>query len=638
MMEIDYNEVGLQVGLEIHQQLDTSSKLFCKCPTKLFEGSDEGVSKVERYLRIARSETGEVDPAALYEYMKGRRIIYLAPKGHVCAVELDEEPPHELNREALSIALGISLGFKSKIVDEVYVMRKIVVDGSNTTGFQRTAIIALGGELLDEEGVVRIQTICLEEDAARKVRDLDGSVIYNLDRLGIPLIEISTAPDIRTPEQALRVASRIGLMLRLTGKVKRGLGTIRQDINVSIKGGAKIEIKGIQNLELIDRVVRYEVLRQLNLLKIRDEALARGVKEEELDKVSDVTNVFKNSKSRLISTNLKAGNKVYACVLKGFKGLLKFEVQPGRRFGTELADYAREWGGVAGIIHTDELPGYGISADEVKELYNFLGADDERDAIVLIVGPEDKCIRAMKAVVGRVKEALRGVPRETRVANDDGTTRYMRPQPGAARMYPETDIPPVRIDESLIKEALKYVPRDPTAVYEELISKYSLSPELGRQLLRSPYIIYFYDLVREFSSEEVTPQYIASLLTVQIKGLKAEGVPVENITSDVIREVLTALRNGNLSKDGVVEVLREYALDPKKSIDELVRKYAKKDVVEVARSIAYILEANRDELLRKRDKAFNIAMGLVMKELRGKVDGKVVAELVRKKLNELGIT
>ncbi|MEM4855272.1 MAG: Glu-tRNA(Gln) amidotransferase subunit GatE, partial [Sulfolobales archaeon] len=390
--------------------------------------------------------------------------------------------------------------------------------------------------------------------------------------------------------------------------------------------------------ELIDRVVRYEVLRQLNLLKIRDEALARGVKEEELDKVSDVTNVFKNSKSRLISTNLKAGNKVYACVLKGFKGLLKFEVQPGRRFGTELADYAREWGGVAGIIHTDELPGYGISADEVKELYNFLGADDERDAIVLIVGPEDKCIRAMKAVVGRVKEALRGVPRETRVANDDGTTRYMRPQPGAARMYPETDIPPVRIDESLIKEALKYVPRDPTAVYEELISKYSLSPELGKQLLRSPYIIYFYDLVREFSSEEVTPQYIASLLTVQIKGLKAEGVPVENITSDVIREVLTALRDGNLSKDGVVEVLREYALDPKKSIDELVRKYAKKDVVEVARSIAYILEANRDELLRKRDKAFNIAMGLVMKELRGKVDGKVVAELVRKKLNELGIT
>ncbi|MEM2757398.1 MAG: Glu-tRNA(Gln) amidotransferase subunit GatE, partial [Sulfolobales archaeon] len=270
-MEINYDEVGLQVGLEVHQQLDTSSKLFCRCPTKLFEGSDEDIAKIERYLRIARSETGEVDPAALYEYMKGKKMVYLIPKGHVCAVELDEEPPHELNREALSIAVGISIGFKSKIVDEVHVMRKIVVDGSNTTGFQRTAIIALGGEMPDDEGVVRIQTICLEEDAARKVKEIDGSIIYNLDRLGIPLIEISTAPDIRTPEQTLRVASRIGLMLRLTGKAKRGLGTIRQDINVSIRGGSKIEIKGIQNLEIIDKVVEYEVMRQLSLLRIRDE-------------------------------------------------------------------------------------------------------------------------------------------------------------------------------------------------------------------------------------------------------------------------------------------------------------------------------------------------------------------------------
>ncbi len=634
-MEINYSEVGLQVGLEIHQQLDTSSKLFCRCPTKLFEGSEEDVAKVERYLRIARSETGEVDPAALYEYMKRRKIIYLVPKGHVCNVELDEEPPQELNKEALSIALGISMGFKSKIVDEVYVMRKIVVDGSNTTGFQRTAIIALGGELLDEEGAIRIQTICLEEDAARKVRDLSSSVVYNLDRLGIPLIEISTAPDMRSPEQVLRVASRIGLMLRLTGRVRRGLGTIRQDINVSIKGGAKIEIKGIQNLEIVDKVVRYEVMRQLNLLKIMNEAIMRGVKDEDIGSISDVTDVFKNCRSRLILSNLKEGNKVYACVLRRFKGLLNFEVQPGRRFGTELADYAREWGGITGIIHTDELPGYGIGVEEVRELYRVLNADGGEDVVVIVVGPEDKCVRAMSAVVGRVKEALRGVPKETRVVNDDGTTRYMRPQPGAARMYPETDIPPVRIDEGVIKEALKYVPRDPTAVYEELVSKYSLSPELSKQLLRSPHIIQFYDLLKEFSGSEITPQYIASLLTVQLKGLKSEGVPIENIGIEVLREILALVRDGRISKDGVIEVLREYALDPKKPIDDLIRKYVRRDLEETTKLIVNIVESNRDELIRKRDKAFNIVMGLAMKELRGRVDGKVVADLVRKVLNEL---
>ncbi len=634
-MEIDYSSVGLQVGLEIHQQLDTYTKLFCKCPTKLFEGPEGDVIKVERYLRVARSETGEIDPAALYEYMKGRKIIYLAPKGHVCTVELDEEPPHELNREALSIAIGVSLGLKSKIVDEVYVMRKIVVDGSNTTGFQRTAIVALGGELPDEDGVVRIQTICLEEDAARKVEESRDSVVYNLDRLGIPLIEISTAPDIRSPEQALRVASKIGLMLRLTGKAKRGLGTIRQDINVSIKGGAKIEIKGIQNLEMIDKVVKYEVMRQLNLLKIRDEISLRGIKEDDVDGVVEVTSVFRNSKSKLITNNLKEGNKVYACVLKGFKGLLKFEVQPGRRFGTELADYAREWGGVAGIIHTDELPGYGIGADEVRELYRFLGADEGRDAVVIVMGPESRCIKAVNAVVHRVKEAFRGVPRETRVANDDGTTRYVRPQPGAARMYPETDVPPVRVDEDLIREAMKYVPRDPNDVYEELVGKYLLSPELSKQLLRSPYIIHFYDFVKEFSSDEITPHYIASLLTVQLKGLKAEGVPVERITAAIIREVLARLKDGLVSKDGVVEVLREYALDPGKSIDELVRKYVKKDEQEVIKLITKIIESNREELIKRKDKAFNIAMGLAMKELRGKVDGKLVADLVRELLNKL---
>jgi len=636
-MEIDYNALGLRVGLEIHQQLDTKYKLFCKCVTKLYEGSDEGIPRIERFLRVTRSEVGEVDPAALYEFMKGRKIIYLVPKGHACTVELDEEPPQELNREALAIALGVALALKSSIVDEIYVMRKIVIDGSNTTGFQRTAIIALGGEVSDEEGGVGIQTICLEEDAARKVRDVDNSTVYNLDRLGIPLIEISTAPDIRTPEQALRVASKIGMMLRLTGKVKRGLGTIRQDLNISIKDGAKVEIKGVQRLELLPKVIEYEVLRQVKLLEIRDELRRRGVSENDLlGEVYDVTEVFANTKSKLVIENVRRGHKVYATVLKGFKGILKVEVQPRRRFGTELADYARQWGGVSGLIHTDELPAYGISSEEVKALYNFINADEGKDAIVLVIGPEDRCLRALNAVVERAKEALKGVPRETRAANDDGTTRYMRPQPGAARMYPETDVPPVRVGEDLIKEALKYVPKNPDEVYEELVNEYLISPELSKQLLRSYYLTHFYDLVKEVDVGRVPPQFIASLLTIHLKSLKSEGVPVENITIEHLREVLKAVERGEISKEGVVDVLREVALDPTKPLSEVLQKYSLNiDLNQLEQIVAKVIESCKNDILRRREKAFNIVMGRVMKELRGRVDGKVVAEVVTKHLAKL---
>ncbi len=634
-MDFNYDELGLRVGLEVHQQLDTKAKLFCKCSTKLYEGSFEGVARIERYLRVTKSEIGEVDPAAVFEFMKGKKIIYLAPSNHTCGVELDEEPPHELNREALEIALGIAMGFKSKVVDEVHVMRKIVVDGSNTTGFQRTAIIALGGELDDDEGIVRIQTICLEEDSARKIDDLGDAVVYNLDRLGIPLIEIATAPDIKSPEQALRVASKIGLMLRLTNKVKRGLGTIRQDLNISIKDGAKIEIKGVQRLELLPKVIMYEVLRQLKLLEIKNELIRRGVREEDIqDRIYDVTNLFRDTKSRLISGNVSKGYKVYAACLKGFKGLLKLELQPGRRFGTELSDYARQWGGTSGIIHTDELPAYGISHDEVLELYKYLGANIESDAIVLTVGPEDRCINALRAVINRAKEALRGIPKETRAANEDGTTRYMRPQPGAARMYPETDVPPVKIDERIIKEALKYVPKDPGSVYDELVRKYSLSQELSRQLLRSPYITYFYELVQEFG-DEIPPQYVASLLTIHIGSLRNEGVPVENLSIEVIKHALNALRQGRLSRDGVINVLREYALDNRRPISELIEKYSTAlDIKYIYDAVHRVIDSNIDELVKRKDKAFNIVMGRVMNELRGKADGKLVAEVVKKVLNE----
>ena len=287
---LDWAALDLKVGLELHQQLDTRYKLFCGCPTRLRD--EEPDVKFLRRLRPTQSELGQVDEAALFEFKRGRSYLYEAYDDTVCLVEMDEEPPHEVNPEALDVALEAALLLRATPVDQVCVMRKVVIDGSNTTGFQRTMLVAVGGPeaiVEDEEGPVKIETICLEEDAARKMGEHGEVVEYRLDRLGIPLIEVATAPMIKSPDQARRVALKIGRLLRATGKVKRGLGTIRQDLNVSIKGGAKIEIKGVQDLDLLPKIVELEVLRQLNLIKIAEELKKRGV--EPSDIVEDFVDV-----------------------------------------------------------------------------------------------------------------------------------------------------------------------------------------------------------------------------------------------------------------------------------------------------------------------------------------------------------
>jgi len=295
-----YRKLGLMVGLELHQQLNTQRKLFCHCPTVIRDDEPEG--SFVRRLRPTQSEMGEIDPAALFEFQRKKRFCYEYYNDTTCLVEADEEPPHDLSEEAIDICLTMATFLKSRPVDEIHPMRKIVIDGSNTTGFQRTTIIANGGEVIVAKKTIGIQTICLEEDAARKIADDDKNNmrVYRLDRLGIPLIEVATDPDIRTPEEAQEVALALGLLLRSTGSVKRGLGTIRQDVNVSIKGGAIIEIKGFQQLDMLSTLVELEVQRQAKLLEIRDILKTRGISPKDLkSKVVDITNVFAKSESKV---------------------------------------------------------------------------------------------------------------------------------------------------------------------------------------------------------------------------------------------------------------------------------------------------------------------------------------------------
>ncbi len=634
-IEIDYKALDLKVGLEIHQQLNTKHKLFCNCPTLLVE--KEAIDLFERRLRPTQSELGEVDIAAYFEWKRGRVYDYEAPRNASCLVETDEEPPHMLNQEALEIALAIAMALHSRIVDEVHVMRKVVIDGSNTTGFQRTAVIALGGYVDIDGKRVSIQTICLEEDAARKVWEKGRHVGYRLDRLGIPLIEIATGPDMHTPEEVEKVALTIGQMLRLTGKVKRGIGTIRQDLNISIKGGTKTEIKGVQRLDLLPKVVEYEVLRQLRLLEIKNELLRRGVKEEDIRfNPIDVTQVFKKTKSKVILRAIRSRGKVLALILPKFKGLLGVELQPKRRFGTELAEYARFWGGVGGIFHTDELPAYGITKEEVNKLYEVTKANPETDAIVLVADEEEKALEALKAVWERAKYALRGIPKETRAANPDGTTRYMRPQPGAARMYPETDIPPIEITPEIIERAKKLIPEHPRVKIRKYVSEFKLSPELAQQLLRTVFIDLFEELAIKYK-DKIPATVIAHTLTSTLKSLKSDGVPIENLSEEDISEVIRLVAEGKMSKEAIPEVLSYKAKNPKLKMEEIIEELGLRTIPmeKVEEIISKTVEDLRKVILERGERAMGIVMGRVMSILRGRVDGKVVADIVRKKIKEI---
>ncbi|MEJ2272422.1 MAG: Glu-tRNA(Gln) amidotransferase subunit GatE, partial [Candidatus Bathyarchaeota archaeon] len=538
-MSNKYSKIGLKAGLEIHQQLDTKEKLFCSCEPNLFK--DEPDYTFIRKLRPSQSELGQVDLAALFEFQKETEILYEANNETSCLVEMDEEPPHDLNKEAVEISVLTSLMMKMKPVDEIHVMRKTVIDGSNTTGFQRTCVVALNGEIDIKGKTIAISQVSLEEDAARKMGKDKQLISYRIDRLGIPLIEVTTAPCIYSPEEAQEAAAEIGRILRATRKVRRGLGTIRQDVNISIRDGALIEIKGVQKLELVSLVIENEVKRQIGLLEIREELKNRKINESDIiEKFVDVTEVFKKTKCQVISKVIKQNNKVLAVKLKGFNGLLSRDLSAGMRLGSELAGMARFWGGVGGIFHTDELPAYGITDEEICNL-GILVNRNPMDAIVFVADNMEKSINALNSVIKRAKIAVKGVPEETRAANPDGTTKYMRPRPGAARMYPETDVPPIQLTEQFLKDLGNRLPELPEQLMNRLMTNYKLNRKLSKQILDSEYLDLFESLSKEM---KVTPTIIAVTLTETLKSLERDNVEIGILSDTHIREMFELISSG----------------------------------------------------------------------------------------------
>lgn len=618
---------ALTVGLEWHQRLKTH-KLFCDCPSDL--GHEPDHSNI-RFLRLSSSELGETDAAALLEAQKSRKFEYKYSTDNSCLVELDEAPPHLVNEDALRIVLKVALMFNMKILDEIRVMRKVVLDGSNTSGFQRTMLVAIGtddSKVQTSAGDVRIRTLCLEEESAFIVSTEEREAIYRLDRLGIPLIELATAPDIHSADQVREIAEEVGLRVRLTGDVQRGIGSIRQDINVSIEGGSRQEIKGVQELKLLGAMVDLESKRQVALLKIRDELSRRKIRPPEFKSV-DVTEFLRSSNSSLVQGALKKKHRAMCLPAPGFEGLLGMEISPGRRFGRELAERARAWAGVGGIIHTDELPGYGISEAEVETIRKECGLGST-GAFVMVLADEEVAKRALEAVHKRLVEATVGVPSETRKANEDGTTSYLRPLPGAARMYPETDLPPIVVKAKVIEELKKSLPPTPSQKKDQLVGL-GLSEQIALQLVRSPRIEEFESAV----SAGATPTIAATAILTIIPTLRREGIDVDSVEDAVYVNGIAEFSKADLPKESLDPFLRE--LVESGSVQRALDTIKAPTISESeARAVIREIVSEKAEFVKEKGKeSVKPLMGLAMEKLRGKLPGTVIHRLLEEEVEAM---
>jgi glutamyl-tRNA(Gln) amidotransferase subunit E len=625
-MDLDPKKIGLKVGIEVHQQLATGKKLFCECP---IVKSEEFPYSFRRRLRPAQSELGRVDPAAVFEFSKGKVNAYMWSPESSCLVEADEEPPHPINEEAVGSTIVIATLLGSKPMDEIHVMRKIVIDGSNTTGFQRTAIIGIGGSVEMGEGTVGVQSVTLEEDAARILGEDEGERRYGLDRLGTPLVEVSLDPFTGTPEEVGELALRVGRALRSTGRVARGLGTIRQDLNVSVKGGRVVEVKGVQRLNLVQKVVAYEASRQLALVEVAERL--RGKRGGVRCTTFDASSRLSRTASPAIKKQLAKGGKVVCISATNLSGLLGWEPFPGVRLGREVAEVARA-NGLGGIIHSDEFTKQGVTAEEEAALRGACRAP-HGSALVLVAGDPAVVDRAIPPIVCRLELTPEGVPAETRGATDDGETKYMRPRPGAQRMYPETDIPDFVVTSEVIRNAARSIPERWETKVKRYQGKFGLSEDLAQRLYDSGYS----ELFERLAGENLAPSVLAATLVDVPSRLVRDGVAEDRVTDALLVSLVKAMAAGRVAKEAVYDVALHVGSGKADTVEAAIGILGLGALsrVSVEREIARVLSENAGLISERGEGAFSVLMGVVMERVRGKADGKLVSDLLRERLRLL---
>ncbi len=629
MSELKLDDIGLKVGLEIHQQLATNKKLFCNCtPIE----SDEYTEKFSRRLRASKSEMGEYDPAALFENIKSKTIIYYANPQSSCLVEKDEEPPHDLDPEAKEIALQIATALQSNIFREIYPMRKTVVDGSNTSGFQRTMLISQGGKLKVDGLEVGVQSICLEEDAAKLLKDKDSERDYSLDRLGIPLVEIALEPVSAGPTEMKKIALALGRLLRTTKKVTRGLGSIRQDVNVSVSNSGVVEVKGVQQLDQLEKVVEYEAKRQHGLILISQKLQKRNLEEISKNDIFNITEFFRNSSSKIIQKAFKESAVIKVIRIKNFAGMFSYSPYEGIRLGKEIGQLVRFFG-IGGVFHSDELPNYGIEESDLEQIKKQLEIGND-DAFLIIAAPQSKIDFAINSIINRIKEAKNGVPAETRLATQTGETVYLRPRPGASRMYPETDIPPIVVTKKELEFARSNIPKSWNESLAELEKKYQLNPQLTEQIFDSNYLEIFEEIC---SNENISPNFVASTLCSTITNFERQGMDSSLLKPEFITKSFELLSKDQISKESIEIIFENIMSGKSKSIDEALEKLSIRTISdeELEKVLNEIVNENSELIKNQGERSMGPLMGIAMKNLRGKASGEKISKSLQIKVKEI---
>ncbi len=638
---LDFKELGFHAGLEVHHQIRTKRKLFCNCPPILEEDPENMEYSFYRYFRPVLGEMGDFDPGMLVEFEKGYKVIYLANEKNTCTYEMDETPPFFPDMEAIEKGIILSAYFDcSAYAEEVVVNRKQYLDGSITTGFQRTFISARDGWVPVNGKKVRITNVHIEEDAARRVNWDDTSsrtVYFNLDRLGMPLTEIITEyTDVDTPEELIETAKQIGRVLRISKIGIRGLGAARQDVNISITGGDRVELKGVQNLDHFDIMCRHEVVRQYTLIEIKEEMLKREIKEEDFEHTYvDISHLFNDDK------------KYFASIFPKMKGLFGLEVQPNKDFGEEIFEKSMLITGLprANHFHSDELDenavrkrskypsSLPINNEVITKIFTILNPK-ESDALIIIAGPEKSAIHAMKKVVERVKMALKGVPQETRRYVYDGNSEFLRVIHGKDRIYPDTDTPPVVISLEKIFDIIGKIGKRPWEVYVELNEKYQFDQNHVDLLIRDEKLDKFYNMVDDLGLDE----HLTYRLLIDLPREKRRKNI--KITEKLIEKLALLFSNNTILLEQLELVLPILLENPNISDEELKVKIGFKEIT--SEQLDKIIDNQiklfgKDNFVSSEDKKRNLPriVNQVLNECNYSIKGEQVANKINSLLKEV---
>jgi glutamyl-tRNA(Gln) amidotransferase subunit E len=622
MTPADYAEVGFRSGLEIHQQLLTAKKLFCRCPAGRY--SDAYDAEILRHMRPTLSELGEYDGTALMEFKTRKEIIYRINRETVCTYEMDDTPPFMMDEEALDEALGVAMLYNLALVDELHIARKQYLDGSIPTGFQRTTIVGVNGFVPYRDRRISIVQLGLEEDACREVSDVGHRRVYRTDRLGMPLIETVTGPDMRTPQEVAEVAQILRRLVRSTGNVRTGMGAAREDVNVSVRGGTRVEIKGVPRIPRIPLLTYYEAMRQWNLLRLREELHRRGITPETFKSGSeDVTRILQKTSYQPIHEALAAGAVAAAVVLRGFRELLSWQTQTNTRFSREISDRVRVVACLTtlpNIIHSDSLSET-LSSARWEAVRKAVGATAD-DTVVVVWGPAVDVRTGVQEIAIRAREAAIGVPSETRQALRDGTNGFERILPGPDRMYPDTDLPPKKVTEERLAQIRKGLPV-PIWTREAWYRELGLPADVVEPLAASRLAGLFELLVKDW---KIAPVAAAVALIQFPKRLKKKGLDPGALTEEAFRRIFALYRDRKISRDGLFALMERAARgEPLPGIGEIRPATEEELYAQVAASNGTL----RGMKIHNAGKRAHVLMGLVMTALRGRVEGAALLERVR---------